>query len=105
ITDFLGRLRDAGALEPAYEEAIPAALGRLESLKAYPFTGLVLGADIDEERVAEVFVRVNSQGKNLNQADFILTLMSVFWDEGRAELEGWSRDVRVPGNAAHNSYL
>ena len=28
-----------------------------------------------------VFVRINSQGKTLNQADLpVLTLMSVFWD-------------------------
>src|SRR5437660_1767412 len=98
--DFLARLREAGTLEPEDEESIPAALARLESLKTYPFTALVLGADIDEERVAEVFVRVNSLGKNLNQADFILTLMSVFWDEGRTRLEQWSRDVRVPGDPA-----
>lgn len=101
----MDRLREAGHLQPGDETAIPAALGRLEGLKSYPFTALVLGADIDEERVAEVFVRVNSQGKNLNQADFILTLMSVFWDEGRRELEQWSRDVRAPGDPAHNSYL
>jgi hypothetical protein len=105
ITEFVSRLRDAGTLEAGDEERIPEALGRLEGLKTYPFTALVLGADIDEERVAEVFVRVNSQGKNLNQADFILTLMSVFWDDGRTQLEQWSRDVRAPGDAAHNAYL
>jgi uncharacterized protein with ParB-like and HNH nuclease domain len=38
-----------------------------------------------------VFVRINGKGKALNQADFILTLMSVFWDEGRAELEAFAR--------------
>jgi len=105
ITEFLDRLREANGLDPESEELIPDALGRLESLKAYPFTALVLGADIDEERVAEVFVRINSLGKTLNQADFILTLMSVFWDEGRSALEQWSRDARVPGDPAHNAYL
>ena len=50
-------------------------------------------------------MRVNSRGRHLNQADFILTLMSVFWDEGRAALEQWSRDSRVPGDPAHNAYL
>jgi len=52
--------------------------------------------DIDEEQVAEVFVRINSKGKPLNQADFILTLMSVFWDEGRTQLEEFCRRARVP---------
>jgi hypothetical protein len=105
ITDFLGRLREADGLDAEAEELIPVALQRLESLKTYPFTALVLGADVDEEKVAEVFVRVNSLGKTLNQADFILTLMSVFWDEGRAALEQWSRDSRAPGDPAHNAYL
>lgn len=105
ITEFLDRLRGADGLDREGEESIAAALQRLESLKSYPFTALVLGADIDEERVAEVFVRVNSLGKTLNQADFILTLMSVFWDEGRAALERWSRDSRVPGDPAYNAYL
>jgi len=48
---------------------------------------LELSANISEEDVADVFVRINSKGTPLNQADFILTLMSVFWDEGRTQLE------------------
>ena len=63
ITEFLGRLREAGTLEPEDEAADSRRAHRLEGLKSYPFTALVLGADIDEERVAEVFVRVNSQGR------------------------------------------
>ncbi len=46
--------------------------------------------------MAEVFVRVNSKGTPLNQADFILTLMSVFWDEGRTQLESFCRDAKQP---------
>ncbi len=45
------------------------------------------------EQVSDVFVRINSQGVTLNQADFILTLMSVFWDDGR---ENWSTSVKLP---------
>jgi hypothetical protein len=105
ITSFLDRLREAGALEQEDEVRIPEALERLDGLKSYPFTALVLGAEVDEEKVADVFVRINSKGKNLNQADFILTLMSVFWDEGRQELEDWSREARIPGNPAWNPFL
>jgi hypothetical protein len=105
ITRFLARLEEAGALEPGDREQIPNALTRLDGLRTYPFTALVLGAEIDEEKVAEVFVRINSKGKNLNQADFILTLMSVFWEEGRQQLEAWSRDARAPGRPAWNPFL
>jgi hypothetical protein len=41
-------------------------------------------------------VRINSQGRTLNQADFILTLMSVFWDEGRKQLEDFVVRPSVP---------
>ena len=51
---------------------------------------------MEEEQVAEVFVRINSEGVTLNQADFILTLMSVFWEKGRRELEEFSRGCKVP---------
>ncbi|MGV6817712.1 MAG: RNA-binding domain-containing protein [Thiotrichales bacterium] len=65
-------------------------------MTSFPFTALELASHIDEEQVAEVFVRINSKGTPLNQADFILTLMSVFWDEGRAELERFCKAARTP---------
>jgi hypothetical protein len=49
---------------------------------------------VDEEQVADIFVRINSEGVRLKQADFILTLMSVFWDEGRLALETFCRNSR-----------
>ena len=51
-----------------------------------------------------MFVRINSEGKKLNQADFILTLMSVFWDEGRFQLEDFSRRSRTPRTGAPSPY-
>src|SRR5690606_12822918 len=65
---------------------------------------LELARNITEEQVAEVFVRINSKGKSLNQSDFILTLMSVFWDEGRRELEEFCRKARVPSQGAASPY-
>jgi hypothetical protein len=72
------------------------SIDKLYDLQHYPFTALELSPNIDEERVAEVFVRINSKGVTLNQADFILTLMSVFWDEGRSQLEQFCRSARQP---------
>jgi hypothetical protein len=62
----------------------------------------------DPETVAEVFVRINGEGKKLNQADFILTLMSVFWDEGRADLERFAREATAPaasGTSPYNHFI
>jgi hypothetical protein len=43
-----------------------------------PFLAVQIGHEVDEESVAEIFLRVNSGGTPLTQADFILTLLSVF---------------------------
>jgi hypothetical protein len=75
---------------------IRASISKLKNLEGYPFSSLELSAEINEEQVAEVFVRINSQGQTLKQADFILTLMSVFWEEGRADLEEFCRLCRMP---------
>jgi hypothetical protein len=77
-------------------KAIKKAISKLQGLLSFPFTALELAPDIDEEAVSDVFVRINSKGTPLNQADFILTLMSVFWDQGRAALERFCRESRKP---------
>ena len=71
-------------------------LDRLFDLQKYPFTALEIAPTVDEEQVADIFVRINSEGVKLNQADFVLTLLSVFWDEGRHALERFCRHSRKP---------
>ena len=80
------------------------AIGKLHSLLHFPFTALELSPQVEPQQVADVFVRINSEGKKLNQADFILTLMSVSWDEGRSQLENFSRHARMPGTGAASPY-
>jgi len=96
IQDFLNRLGERRALSSAEKGRIPIAIDRLVKLHDYPITALEISYSVDEDRVAEIFVRINSKGTPLNQADFILTLMSVFWDEGRKQLEEFCRQARVP---------
>jgi len=92
------REKNGKTFSPDERKSSEQALQRLFSLTSYPFTTLELAAGIEEEQVAEVFVRINSKGKTLNQADFILTLMSVFWEEGRRELEAFCRASRIPSD-------
>ena len=106
---FVTRLREAreskgGALSEEEVEKAQVALNRLQNLQGFPFTALVLSAEVEEEQVGEIFVRINSKGKQLNESDFILTLMSVFWDEGRKALETFSRESRTPTMAGGTSY-
>jgi len=96
IRDYLNDLRGSRQVSEDEETKIEDAILKLQGLLSFPFTALELAAEINEEDVSDVFVRINSKGTPLNQADFILTLMSVFWDEGRAELEHFCRDARQP---------
>lgn len=96
INGFLNELAASRALTDKERDKISTNIGRLYALLHFPFTVLQLASKVTEEEVSEVFVRINSQGKPLNQADFILTLMSVFWDEGRTQLETFCRDAITP---------
>ena len=103
VKGFLKSLGEKVAISDEDEESISHNLDRLFDLQKYPFTALEIAASVDEEQVADIFVRINSEGVKLNQADFILTLLSVFWDEGRADLERFCRASRqppAPGEAA-----
>ena len=101
VNDFIDQLAVKTELSDDEEEMISHNLDRLFDLQKYPFTALEIAPSVDEEQVADIFVRINSEGVKLNQADFILTLLSVFWDEGRTALERFcraSRQAPAPGS-------
>lgn len=105
---FFARYEEArGPIDSATRNAWEDAFDRVRDLQSFPFSVVELDAAVDEEQVAEVFVRINSEGVKLNQADFILTLMSVHWDEGRKQLEDFARDSKVPstGASSFNWYI
>ncbi len=105
VDGYLAGLRDVRTVSADDERKIKNSVVKLNGLTNFPLTALQLSADISEEDAAEVFVRVNSKGEPLNQADFILTLMSVFWDEGRADLERFYREsLSPPAKGATASY-
>ncbi|MCR3922899.1 MAG: DUF262 domain-containing protein, partial [Firmicutes bacterium] len=96
IREYLENLRTSREINEDEEFIIEDRILKLQGLLGFPFTALELASDIDEEAVSDVFVRINSKGTPLNQSDFILTLMSVFWDEGRTALESFCRESRKP---------
>lgn len=102
--DFIERLSLVKELEKEEVKKIRKSFNNLKNLENYPFSALELSSEIDEEQVADVFVRINSQGKKLNQADFILTLMSVFWEEGRKDLEEFCRLCRLPSKESASPF-
>lgn len=107
INGYLERLRGEREVTPETGDLIAANLQRLANLPNYTFSAIQLSHDLPVEEVSEIFVRVNSKGTQLNQADFILTLMSVYWDKGRKELEQFCLSAKAPspGPSPFNWFL
>ena len=95
---FISGLSATRDLSESDIQNIQQAISRLHNLPQYQFVALTLSAGVDAETIADVFVRINGEGKKLNQSDFIMTLMSVFWDEGRAELENFAMQATRPSD-------
>jgi hypothetical protein len=104
VRGFLRRLSDKRELTETETDQLDEAISRVHDLRDYPFKAVELASTVEEEQVAEVFVRINSEGVTLNQADFILTLMSVFWGKGRRQLEDFSRGCKVPTLSAASPF-
>ncbi len=85
IKNFKKTLEDHGiSLTESEEDMIDVNIERVFNLnKLYKFPVFMIEDSADEEAVSQIFVRINSAGTPLQQNDFILTLMSVHWDEGR----------------------
>lgn len=107
IDGFIDRLRTARAeaVEGDKEKQLRTALNNLQALANTQFQAVQIGPNVDEEQVAEIFMRVNSGGTELTQADFILTLMSVFREDDRRRLEDFAEAARlVPPDGAPSPF-
>ena len=107
VDAYLEALKQTREVTAEDTKKIRQSIQRLQGLVNYPFRALELLPTVNEEQVSQVFVRINSKGQRLNEADFILTLMSVYWDEGRHELERFSRAAKKPaeGPTPYNHFL
>lgn len=104
IEQFITKLKLTREITDIEDRKIKDNLGKLSNLQSYPFSALELSSEITEEQVADVFVRINSEGKKLNNADFILTIMSVFWENGRKQLEDFCEKSHQPTNSNATPY-
>lgn len=102
--EFLENLSSVRELTKEDSRKIEKSINKVRDLTAYSFTALTLNASVDEQTIAEVFVRINGKGKPLNQADFIMTLMSVFWEEGRVELENFALKAVLPSDGQSSPF-
>jgi len=94
ISNFIQQLKEKREVTKEEEKTISSNIQALININKYPLTALEIAPDLEEETVSEIFVRINSQGVSLTQADFILTLLSVYWEDGRKEIEQFCVDSR-----------
>lgn len=104
---FIDRLKEAREVSHAEEDRLRQAISRLHNLDTYMFVANEIEGSANDEQVAEIFLRINSGGTQLVQSDFILTLMSVFREEDRRRLEGFSKAAKSPtgGEPSPFNYL
>lgn len=94
ISSFIANLKEKREISKDEEKTISSNIQSLININKYPLTALEIAPNLEEEIVSDIFVRINSQGVSLTQADFILTLLSVYWEEGRKEIEQFCIDSR-----------
>lgn len=94
ISSFISQLKEKREINKEEEKRISSNIQSLININKYPLTALEIASSLEEEIVSDIFVRINSQGVSLTQADFILTLLSVYWEEGRKEIEQFCIDSR-----------
>jgi hypothetical protein len=99
--DLITALREGCRdVDERYEEAVEFNLDRAGSIADYRFPTVDIRrtaatSEATEEEVAEIFVRINNQGVRLGQADFVLTLLSVYHGELRDKLEARAREMSI----------
>lgn len=104
--DKLAESRKAKGAELTEEEedTISNNIDEVANLSKHILPVFEIKASAEEEDVSEIFVRVNSGGVSLKQNDFILTLLSLYWDEGRKQIEQFSKESTYPTKDKVTSY-
>lgn len=78
------------------KSVIAENINNLYNLAEYDLPVFCIKSEADEESVSNIFVRVNSGGVKLKQNDFVLTLLSLYWTEGRKFIEDFSIQSTKP---------
>ena len=87
-------------------DTIDDNLRNLLSLRDYTIPTLKIKGAASEEDVAEIFKRVNSGGQNLNENNFIQTLLAVYDNAMFDRITTFCTDSRIPQNGtAYNQII
>lgn len=88
------------------QDKIEDNINALLNLRNYTIPTLRILSKADEEDVAEIFRRVNSGGQNLNENNFIETLLAVYDNAMHDKIKKFCSDSRVPAkNTSYNHII
>lgn len=88
------------------QDRIEDNINALLSLRNYTIPTLRILSKADEEDVAEIFRRVNSGGQNLNENNFIETLLAVYDNDMHDRIKKFCSDSRIPApNTSYNQII
>lgn len=83
-TSQLTFLRHYFDKNPGVDEGqVEAAVAKLAGIEHAQVGVISLNDDLDVETVAEIFVRINAKGVPLSSADFVMSKIATYGDEGR----------------------
>ena len=99
------REKAGSTLSVAEVEIVAQNIQDLLDLGNYNIPTLEINGNSNEESVADIFVRVNSGGEKLGEDDFILTLISVNWQEGRKKIEDFCKSAKIPKAGTAYNFL
>ena len=102
-----GRVKnEQSELTDEEQDKIEENINALLSLRNYTIPTLRILSKADEEVVAEIFRRVNSGGQNLNENNFIETLLAVYDNKMHDKIKTFCADSRVPAkNTSYNQII
>lgn len=88
------------------QDRIEDNINALLSLRNYTIPTLRILSKADEEDVAEIFRRVNSGGQNLNENNFIETLLAVYDNDMHDRIKKFCSNSRIPApNTSYNQII
>lgn len=103
--DFFERLLDSGReITKEERKLLRQRIQRVADIERYNFDVVHIQNDVDKRLVADIFVRINSEGVSLNASDYILTWLSVFWPEGRDAIEEFAHLSRLTPEGASERF-
>ena len=104
LQSFVERYEESGrVLDKEQQKSLGKVFVKLHGLQRYSFDVVHIQKDAEKRTVADIFVRINSEGVSLKAYDYILTWLSVFWPDGREQIEEFARNSRL--SPAHASEI